>query len=54
MQKNVSHLLHIDFDVLLQVVSVQVQHEVMDEVEAIAHYDERQLISEFGFLSIES
>ena len=45
-----AHLLHVDLDVLLQVVAVKVQHQVVNEVEAVAHDDERQLIGQFRFL----
>ncbi len=48
-----THLLHIDFDVLLEVVSIQVEYKIMDEVEAIAHNNERQLVGEFSFLSVK-
>lgn len=46
------HLLDINLDVLLQVVAVQVEDQVMDEVKTVTDDDERQLVSEFGFLSI--
>lgn len=45
--------MHVDFNVLLQVVSVQVEYKIMDEVEAIAHNNERQLVGEFSFLSVK-
>lgn len=44
------YLLYVDLDVFLQAVAVQVQNEIVDEIEAVAHDDERQLICEFGFL----
>lgn len=43
-------LLHVDLDVLGQTVSVQVEHEVVHEVEAIAHDYERQLIGQLRLL----
>lgn len=46
------HLLDINLDVLLQVVAVQVEDQVMDEVKTVTDDDERQLVSEFGFLYI--
>lgn len=48
-----SHLLDINLNVLLQVVAVQVEDQVVDEVKTVADDDERQLVSEFGFLSIK-
>ena len=45
-----SYFLDVDLDVLLQVVAVQVEHQVMDEVEAVAHNDEWQLVCELGLL----
>lgn len=48
-----THLLHIDFDVFLEVVSIQVEYKIMNEVEAIAHNNERQLVGEFSFLSVK-
>ncbi len=44
------YLLYVDLDVLLQAVAIQVEHEIVDEIEAVAHDDERKLIGEFGFL----
>lgn len=44
------YLLHIDLNVFLQAVAVQVQHQVMDEIKAIAHNNQRQLVSQLGFL----
>lgn len=46
------HLLNVDLNVLLQVVAVQVEHQVVDEVEAVADDDEWQLVGEFGFLFV--
>lgn len=45
-----THLLDINLDVLLQVVAVQIEHQVMDKVKAVAHNDERQLVRQFGLL----
>ena len=44
------NLLQVDLDVLLQVVSVQVQHEVVHVVKAVAHDDQKKLIHELGLL----
>ncbi len=41
-------LLHIDLDVLLQVVAVQIEDEVMHKVKAVANDDERQLIRQLS------
>ena len=46
-----TYFLHVDLDVLLQVVPVEVEHQVVDEVEAVAHNDEWQLVCELGLLS---
>ena len=45
-----AYLLHVDLDVLLQGVAVEVEHQVVDEVEAVAHDDERQLVRQLGLL----
>ena len=45
-----THLLHIDLNVLLQVVAVQVQDQVVDKVKAVADDDEGQLVGQLGFL----
>ena len=47
------YLLHVDLDVLLQGVAVEIQHQVVDEVEAVAHDDERQLVRKLGLLGGE-
>ena len=47
-----SYLLNIDLNVLLQVVAIQVEDQVMDKVKTITDDDERELVSEFGFLFI--
>ena len=47
-----SYLLNIDLDVLLQVVAVQVEHQVVDKVKAVTDDDEWQLVGEFGFLLV--
>lgn len=44
------HLLHVDLNVLLQVVAVKVQNEVVHKVKAVADYDEWELVGQFGFL----
>lgn len=44
------YLLHVDLNVLLQAVAVQVQHQVMHKVKAITHNDQWQLVCQFGFL----
>lgn len=46
----VAYLLHINLNVLLQIVAVQIKNQVVDEIKAVAHNDERQLISQFCFL----
>lgn len=46
----VFYLLDVDLNVFLQVVFVQVEHEVVDKVKAIADDDERQLVSQSSFL----
>ena len=40
----------IDLNVLLQIVAVEIEHEVVDEVEAVADDDERELVGELGLL----
>ena len=45
-----THLLYIDLNVLLQIVSVQVQHKVVHVVEAVTHNDEGQLVGELSLL----
>ena len=45
-----TYLLYINFNVFLQIVAIQVEHKVVYKVEAIAHNDEWQLISELGLL----
>ncbi len=44
-------LLYVDLDVLLQVVAIEIQHQVVDKVEPIADDDQWQLVSQLGFLS---
>lgn len=44
------HLLHIDLNVFLQAVAVQVQNQIVDKIEAVTHNDQRQLVSQLGFL----
>lgn len=45
-----SHLLHIDFNILLQVVAVQIQHKVMHKVKTVTDDYQWQLICQFGLL----
>lgn len=45
-----AYLLHINLNVLLQIVAVQIKNQVVDKIKAVAHDDERQLISQFRFL----
>ena len=47
---NLSHLLNVDFYVLLEVVAVQVEHKVVDEVKSVTDNDQGQLVSQLGFL----
>ena len=43
-QNMITYLLNVDLDVLLKVVSVQVQHKIVDKVKPITHNYQRQLI----------
>ena len=43
-------LLGVDLDILLEVVPVQVEHEVMHEAVSVANDDQRKLICQLGFL----
>lgn len=45
-----AYLLHINLNVLLQIVAVQIEDQVMDKIKAVAHDDKRQLISQFRLL----
>lgn len=45
-----TRLLYVDLDVLLQVVAVQIEHEVVNVVETITDDDQRQLISQLRLL----
>lgn len=45
-----TYLLHVDFNVFLQVVAIQVEHKVVDEVKAVTHNDEGQLVGQFRLL----
>lgn len=47
---SVKYLLYVNLDIFLEVVAVKVEHKIMNEVETVAHNDERKLISEFCFL----
>ncbi len=44
------YLLHVDLNVLLQAVAVQVQDQIMDKIKAVTYNDQRQLVSQLGFL----
>lgn len=44
------YLLHVDLNVFLQAVAVQVQDQVMDKIKAVTHDYQRQLVSQLGFL----
>lgn len=48
-----TYLLHVDFNVFLQTVAVQVQDQIVDKVEAVTDDDQRQLVGQFGFLRTE-
>lgn len=47
-----TYLLHVDLNVLLQIVAVQIEDQVVDKVKSVAHDDERKLISQFRFLHV--
>ena len=47
-----TYLLHIDLNVLLQVIAIQVEHKVVDKVETVAYYNQGELISQFGLLHV--
>ena len=42
--------LDVYLDVLLVVVSVEIQHEIVNKIESVANYDERKLIVQLGLL----
>ncbi len=44
-------LLHVDLNVLLQAVAIEIQHQIVDKVEPIAHNDQWELVSQLGFLN---
>lgn len=46
-----TYFLHVDLNVFLQVVAVQVEDQVVDKVEAVTHDDERELVGQLGLLS---
>lgn len=48
-----SYLLYVYLNVFLQVVAVEVEHQVVDKVKAIAHDDEGKLVCQFGLLQRE-
>ena len=39
------HLLHVNLNVLLKAVAVEVEHQVVHEIETVAHDDKRKLVS---------
>lgn len=45
-----AYLLHVDLDVFLQAVAVQVQDQIVDKVKAVTDDDQRQLVGQLGFL----
>ena len=47
----VSYLLYVNLDILLQIVSIEVQDQVMNIVKPITNNDEWQLICQLGFLN---
>ena len=47
-----TYLLHVDLNVLLQVIAIQVEHKVVDKVETVAYYNQGELISQFGLLHV--
>lgn len=44
------YLLHVDLNVFLQTVAVQVQHQIVYKIKAITHNDQGQLVSQLCFL----
>lgn len=44
------YLLHVDLNVFLQAVAIQVQHQIMDKIKAVTHNNQRQLVSQLGLL----
>ena len=45
-----AYFLYIYFNVLLEVVAVEIQHKVVNEIKSVTHNDQRQLICEFSLL----
>ena len=45
-----SYLLYINLNVLLKIVTIQIQNQIMHKVKSITHNDQRQLISQLSFL----
>lgn len=43
--------MYVNLNVLLQIVSVEVQDQIMNIVKPIAHNDEWQLVCQLGFLN---
>ena len=52
-RNTVEYLLHVDLNVLLQVVAIEVEYEVMNKIETVRYDDERKLICQFGLLWVE-
>lgn len=52
--ETVSYFLHINFNVFLEIVAVEIEDQVMNKVEAIAHNDQRKLICKLGLLQKRS
>ena len=44
------YLLYIDLNVLLKVVSIEIQHQVMHKIESVTDNDQGKLISQLSFL----
>lgn len=45
--------MYIDLNVFLKIVPVKVENQIMDEIKAITDDDQRQLVSQLGFLVTE-
>lgn len=48
--ETVSYFLHVDFNIFLEIVAVQIEHQVVNKVKAITHNDQRKLIGKLGLL----
>lgn len=42
--------MHVDFNVFLEIVAVEIEHQVVNKVKAITHDDQRKLICKLGLL----